>query len=501
MVEAASAFFSVFLDPYLLGLVFVTTILGVIIGALPGLGATTGAALLLPFTLTMPPIHAITVLTTIYCSATFAGAITAILINTPGTSAAAATTFDGFPLAQRGEAGRALGIAVVASTIGGIFSVFALAIAAPLMATVAYQFRPPEYFALTLFGLSMLASISEGGAIKNLIGGIFGVWLATIGADQISAVERFMFGNYELYEGLNFIPVMIGLFAMSELLVQSTKVNQIVEQISMKAVQLPSWEDYKRIRGTVARSCGIGTFIGILPAEGATVAAMIGYSEAKRWAKNKDEFGKGAIEGIAGAETANNAATGGAMVPTLVLGIPGSATAAVIIVGLMVHGLRPGPYLFTEQVNTVYAIFGAMLAANLMFLVLGLYGAKIFARVTLVPLPILWPIVFALAIIGAYSLNQAMLDVWLVLIFGVVGYFMRRFGFSVAPVAIGLILGEMVETNLQNSLKMLDGQWWMIFTQPLALVFLILALVGVLRPFFLHLELRRKQMPEAPLRE
>jgi len=497
---AAPAFFNIFTDPYLLGLILITTVGGVIIGALPGLGATTGAALLLPFTLTMEPVYAITVLTTIYCSATFAGAITAILINTPGTPAAAATTFDGFPLAQRGEAGRALGIAVVSSTIGGIFSVFALAFAAPLMAQVAYEFRPPEYFALTLFGLSMLASISEGGAIKNLIGGIFGVWLATIGADQITSVERFMFGNYELYEGLNFIPVMIGLFAMSELLVQSTKVNEIVERIKMKAVQLPSWADYKRIGGTVARSCGIGTFIGILPAEGATVASMIGYSEAKRWSKNKDEFGKGAIEGVAGAEAANNSATGGAMVPTLVLGIPGSATTAVIIVGLMVHGLRPGPYLFTQQVEKVYSIFGAMLAANLMFLVLGLYGAKAFARVTLVPRQILWPIVFALAIVGAYSLNQAMLDVYLVLIFGVIGFFLRRFGFSVAPVAIGLILGEMVETNLQNSLKILDGRWWEIFTQPLAAVFLILAFLSILRPFLLHFKVGKKD-PESPLRE
>lgn len=492
MTEALLAMFSVFADPYLLLLILLTTVGGVIIGALPGLGATTGAALLLPFTLTMEPVHAITVLTTIYVSATFAGAITAILINTPGTPAAAATCLDGFPLAQRGEAGRALGIAVVASTIGGIFSVIVLAIAAPLMAQIAYQFRPPEYFALTLFGLSMLASISEGGAVRNLICGAFGVLLATIGADQITSVERFMFGNYELYEGLNFIPVMIGLFAMSELLVQSTRLNQIVETVAMKAVQLPTLLDYRRIWRTVLRSCGIGTFIGVLPAEGATVAAMVGYAEAKRWSKNRDQFGKGAIEGVAGAEAANNAATGGAMVPTLVLGIPGSATTAVIIVGLMVHGLRPGPYLFTEQVDKVYAIFGAMLVANVMFLFLGLYAAKLFARVTLIPRAILWPVVFSLSIVGAYALNQAMLDVWLVLIFGFVGYFCRRFGFSVAPIAIGLILGEMVETNLQNSLKMFDGQWWQIFLQPLAALFIVLAVLGLFSSAILDRFARRR---------
>jgi putative tricarboxylic transport membrane protein len=491
MIEALQAMGSVMLEPYLIFLILATTVLGVIIGVLPGLGATTGAALLLPFTLTMEPVHAIAVLATIYVSATFAGSITAILINTPGTPAAAATTFDGYPLAQRGEAGRALGIAVVSSTIGGVFSVIVLCIAAPMLARVAYEFRPPEYFALALFGLSMLASISAGGTVKNLIGGVFGVWLATIGAERATGIERFMFGNYELYEGLGFVPVFIGIFAVSELLMQSEKVNQVIETIKLKAVKLPSQDDYKRIWKTVLRSCGIGTFIGILPAEGATIASMIGYAEARRWSKNKEEFGKGSIEGIAGAEAANNAATGGAMVPTMVLGIPGSGTTAVILVGLMVHGLRPGPYLFTEQVNTVYQIFGAMLLANLMFMVMGLYASKLFARISLVPRQMLWPIVFALAMIGAYSLSSSLLDVWIALIFGVIGFFARRHGFAVAPIAVGLILGEMVESNLQNSLKMFDGEWWLILTQPLAALFLAFAFLGLCGPAIFRWILKR----------
>ena len=385
----------------------------------------------------------------------------------------------GFPLAQRGEAGRALGIAVVSSTIGGIFSIIVLCLAAPLLARVAYEFRPPEYFALTVFGLSMLASIGAGGAVKNLIGGIFGVWLATIGAERVTSIERFMFGNYELYEGLSFVPVMIGLFAISELLVQSKHAHRVADMVTLKAVKLPTREDYRKIWKTIARSSGIGTFIGILPAEGATVASMIGYSEARRWSKNREEFGKGSVEGIAGAEAANNAATGGAMVPTMVLGIPGSGTTAIILVGLMVHGLRPGPYLFTEQIGTVYQIFGSMLVANVIFLAMGLYAAKLFARISLVPTAILWPIVFALSVIGAYALSASLLDVWIALIFGVVGFFARRHGFSVAPIAVGLILGHMVEVNLQNSLKMFDGAWWMILTQPLALLFLILAFLGL----------------------
>ena len=492
MIDALLAMSSVVLDPYLIALIFGTTVLGVIIGVLPGLGATTGAALLLPFTLTMAPVHAITVLATIYVSATFAGSITAILINTPGTSAAAATTFDGYPLAQRGEAGRALGVAVVSSTVGGVFSVIVLCVAAPLLARVAYEFRPPEYFALTLFGLSMLASISAGGAVRNLIGGVFGVWLATIGAERATGIERFMFGNYELYEGLSFVPVFIGLFAMSELLVQSKLAHRVADTVAMKAVRLPTREDYKRIWKTILRSCGIGTFIGVLPAEGATVASMIGYAEARRWSKHKEEFGKGSVEGIAGAEAANNAATGGAMVPTMVLGIPGSGTTAVILVGLMVHGLRPGPYLFTEQVDKVYQIFGAMLLANVMFMAMGLYAARVFARISLVPTHILWPIVFALSVIGAYALSASLLDVWIVLIFGVIGFFARRHGFAVAPIAVGLILGEMVETNLQNSLKMFDGEWWLILTQPLAALFLVLAFLGLCGPWiFQRLHTRR----------
>ncbi|MEC9141213.1 MAG: tripartite tricarboxylate transporter permease, partial [Pseudomonadota bacterium] len=386
-----------------------------------------------------------------------------------------------------------LGVAVVSSTIGGIFSIIVLCLAAPMLAKVAYEFRPPEYFALTVFGLSMLASVGAGGAVKNLIGGIFGVWLATIGAERVTSIERFMFGNYELYEGLSFVPVMIGLFAISELLVQSKHAHRVADMVTLKAVKLPTREDYRKIWKTIARSSGIGTFIGILPAEGATVASMIGYSEARRWSKNRKEFGKGAVEGIAGAEAANNAATGGAMVPTMVLGIPGSGTTAIILVGLMVHGLRPGPYLFTEQVESVYQIFGAMLVANIIFLGMGLYAAKLFARISLVPTAILWPIVFALSVIGAYALSASLLDVWIALIFGVVGFFARRHGFSVAPIAVGLILGHMVEVNLQNSLKMFDGAWWMILAQPLALLFLVLAFLGLFGSQIVRLITGKKQ--------
>lgn len=466
-------------DPGLLILIFAATLGGVLVGALPGLNATTGVALLLPFTITMEPIPAIAILITIYCAATFAGAITAILINTPGTSASATTCLDGYPLAQRGEAGRALGIATVSSTFGGVVSVVCLMAAAPLMARAAYNFAPPEYFALTVFGLSMLASIGDGSPLKNVMAGAFGVLLATVGIDLLTTVERFTFGFNEMSEGIGFVPVMIGVFGISELLVQASNLNAKRERITMKAIKLPSIADYKKIWRTILRSSGIGTFIGILPAEGATVASMIGYNEARRWSKTPEEFGKGAIEGIAGSEAANNAAAGGAMVPTLALGIPGSPTAAVILAGLVVHGIQPGPTMFTEQADFAFAIFWSMLLVNCLFFFVGLFGAKLFARVTLIPVTILWPAVFTFSIVGAYSLDQSMLDVWIAIASGIVGYYMRRYGYSVVPLAIGLILGGMLEKRLGQSMVMLDEQWWLMLTRPICLFFFVLTALAL----------------------
>ena len=470
----------------LLLLIVLATLGGILVGALPGLNATNGVALLLPFTITMEPIAAIAVLTTIYCAATFAGAITAILINTPGTSASATTCLDGYPLAQRGEAGRALGMAAVSSTIGGIISVLCLMAAAPLLAGAAYKFAPPEYFALTVFGLSMLASIGEESSIKSIMSGAFGVLLATVGIDLLTTVERFTFGMNELTEGIGFVPVMIGVFGIAELLTQAGQLGIVRERITLRAIQLPSKADYQKTWKAILRSSGIGTFIGILPAEGATIASMIGYNEAKRWSNTPEEFGKGSIEGIAGSEAANNSATGGAMVPTLALGIPGSPTAAVILAGLMVHGLRPGPTMFTEQSTFVFAIFWSMLLVNVLFFFVGLHGARIFARATLIPLTILWPMVFLFSMVGAYALDQSMIDVWIALIFGVIGYLMKRYGFSVVSLAIGLILGGMLEKRLGQSMVMLDEQWWLIATRPLSLLFLVLTVLALAGPFLLR---------------
>jgi putative tricarboxylic transport membrane protein len=481
-MESFAGALVLFADPYLLGLVALGSIGGVMVGALPGLSSTMATALLLPFTLTMEPIPAIALLAALYCAGTYGGSITAILVNAPGAPPAAATAFDGYPLAQQGRAGLALGIATTSSAIGGIFSVLVLITAAPMLSKVAYNFGPPEYFALALFGLSMLASISGEQPIKNLIGGAFGVLIATVGMDFTTGVDRFTFGFWELSEGIHFIPVMIGLFAGTEFLTQAGKLDRQMVRATLDAVKLPGRNDFRRCASTIARSCGIGSFIGLLPAEGGTVAAMIGYNEAKRWASDKSQFGKGDIRGIAGPETANNAATGAAMVPTLALGIPGSATTAIILGALLVHGLRPGPHLFNETPELLYAIFIAMLLANLMFLGAGLLAAKLFARITLIPVTILWPAVLTLACIGSYALEQAMLDVWIMVVAALLGFLLKRHGFSAAPIIMGLVLGEMVENTLKQSLIIFDHDWLRFLERPIVVTFLILTLVSVLTP-------------------
>lgn len=440
----------------------------------------------------MDPIPATVMLATIYGSATFAGAITAILINTPGTSASATTCLDGYPLARRGEAGRALGIATMSSAFGGVVSVIFLMFAAPLMARLAYDFGPPEYFALTLFGLSMLATIGGGSALKNLIAGAFGVLLSTVGVDLLTGVERFTFGTTALYEGVGFVPVMIGIFGIAELLSQSTQLGTVRQLIAMKTARLPSWDDVRRIRRTVLRSTGIGTFIGVLPAEGATIASMISYNEARRWSPNRAEFGKGEIEGIAASEAANNSAIGGSLVPTLALGIPGSPTAAIILAGLLTQGLQPGPTLFQEQGNFLGAIFGALLLGNLLLIAVGLGGAPIFARITTIPVRILWPLVFLFSIVGAYSIRQSVDDVIIALVFGVVGFAMNRTGFSVVSLAIGLVLGVMLEQRLGQSIAIFRGEWWLMLTRPIALVFFALTALALFGPLVLGAIRNRK---------
>src|SRR5919106_47965 len=432
-MEAFIGGMGLLLDPKILLVVFLGTVIGIVVGALPGISGSTTTALLLPFTITMGPVPAIAFLGAIYCAANFGGSITAILVNSP------------------------------------------------------------EDFALAVFGLSMVAMTGGESAVKNLIAGAFGVLLATVGQDITTGVERYTFGIYSFTDGIEFIPVLIGLFALTELLEQASQLAKRTAMARLGAVRLPSWADVRGWLKAISLSSVLGTFIGVLPALGATTAAMIAYVETKRWSRNKEEFGKGAIEGVAGPEAANNAAVGGAMVPTLALGIPGSGTTAIILAGLIVQGVRPGPHLFTEQPTLLYAVFSSMLLANLLYLVLGLGFAKLFARIPLIPPQFLWPAVFVLSVIGAYAPNQAMAEVSVAIAFGFIGFFMRRFGFSPAPLVIGLVLGKLVEETLKQSLIIFDLSWGGFLNRPIALTLFGLTALFLLGPFLLR---RRASHPD-----
>lgn len=456
-------------------------VVGIVIGALPGLTATMGVALLVPLTFWLPPLPAIMVLLGIYVGAMYGGALSAILIRTPGTPAAAATTFDGYPLAQQGKPGLAIGVSCITGVIGGLFSTFALMGAAPWLARFALNFGPAEYFALALFGLSIIASLSGASLAKGLLMGALGLFLATVGLDPITAVPRFTFGLQPLLEGLPFIPVLIGVFALSEVLWQSR-----VPFGSGDGAAWASWgrvwprrEEWRRILPPTLLACFSGTFIGALPGVGGDVAAFVAYDQAKKLSRRPEEFGRGSLEGLAAAECANNAVTGGAMIPLLTLGIPGDAVTAVLLGALMIHGIRPGPELFQKQQTFVAAVFLGLLAANLLVLPIGLAGARLFVQVIRAPKPFLLPFIAVFSVVGAYAINNSLFDVGVMFLFGVVGWLMRRFDFPAAPLVLGLILGRMVEENLRRALILSGGQVAFLLTRPIALVLLAGTVVSV----------------------
>ncbi|MDR1621870.1 MAG: tripartite tricarboxylate transporter permease [Synergistaceae bacterium] len=473
--------------------VFVGSAFGITIGALPGLNASMGVALLLPLTYGMAPLPAVVMLLSIYCGAIYGGSITAILLRTPGTTAAACTVFDGYEMAQNGEPGRALSMAATASFIGGIFSVIVLVFLSPPLARMALMFGPAEYFALCFFGLSIITSLSTDNMIKGLVSAVAGLLLGTVGIDIVTGVSRFTFDMPELLNGVSFIPVLIGLFAVSQVLVTYEKGTDDLGGAKQKISGVTiSWKDLRDCSGTIARSSVIGTIVGILPGAGATMASFISYNEARRWSKHPELYGKGFIEGIAAPESANNAATGGAMVPLLSLGIPGSETTAVLIGAFMIQGLRPGPLLFRENPQLIYGLFAGMVLANIAFFVLGMLGSKLFAQVTKIPNRILLPVILLFASIGSFAESNSLTDVFLMYFFGVVGYFMRKFEFPVAPLVLALVLGPMAESNLRRALIISAGNWSTFATRPISAVLLLIGFLTLIMPFVRMVKDRKK---------
>jgi putative tricarboxylic transport membrane protein len=463
-------------------IIVVGVVIGILAGAMPGLSPSTAVALLVPFSYAMTPGLALILLTSIYIASNYGGSITAVLINTPGTPSAAVTALDGYPLTQQGKAGKGLGVALVASTIGGAVGVVILILFAVPLARIAIKFGPADYFALALFGLATVASMGRGNIIKSLVAILFGLLIKTVGIDPISGVSRFTFGNDMLYDGFTLIPALIGLFAVSvvfEKVEKWTGLRRTLDKIDNK---LPSYQEFWKIKWTIVRSSVIGTIIGIFPGAGATIAAFISYDVAKRASKEPDMFGQGSLEGVAAAEGANSSSVGGALVPLLALGIPGSATDAVLLGAFMLHDLVPGPLLFRDNPEIVYGIFSALIIANIIMLFLGLYGNRMFIKVVSVPDAILYPLILAIAIIGSFAVTQSMFDVAACIGFGIVGWIFKRYGYPVAPVVLGIVLGKMVEENFRRAVMM--GGYTVFFKEKLALTMLILALLSFVYPLF-----------------
>ena len=478
------------LQPGNLLALLIGAIAGYFIGAMPGLTPTIGIALLIPFTYGMSPVASIVMLVSLYMAAEYGGGITAILVNTPGTPAAAATALDGYPLAKQGRATKALGMSIMASGIGALFSTILMILFAIPLASVALKFGAPEYFALSIFGLSVVAGLSSDNIIKGLMVVSFGLLLTTIGIDPIAGTFRYTF-TYNLMEGIPFTQAMIGLFAISEVLNMIANKDSTYNEIEKLEGKLPTINEIKRCLFTIIRGSLIGFGIGMLPAAGANVACWVSYNEAKRTSKNKENFGKGELEGIAAAESANNSAVCGAMVPLLTLGIPGSSSTAVLIGALMLHGMQPGPLLFDNNPEIPYSIFASLLIAVPVMLAIGLGGTRIFSLVTLIPNNILAAMVLGTCILGAYSLSNSMFGVWIALIFGVIGYFLRLFKFPIAPMVLALVLGSMAESNYRVAMLMGGGKATIFITRPLSVVILILTLVLFCAPI-IQSKMRKK---------
>lgn len=481
------------LNGQVIAMMLIGIVVGIIVGALPGLTATMGVALLVPVTFWMPPLPAIMVLLGIYVGAMYGGALSAILIRAPGTPAAAATTFDGYPLAQQGKAGLAIGISCITGVIGGVFSTIVLIIAAPLIARFALKFGPAEYFALAVFGLSIIASLSERSLVKGLLMGALGLLLATVGMDPVTAVPRFTFGFQQLLEGLPFIPVLIGVFALGEVFYQATMQEET--RVSFKELGriLPNREEWRQILPATSLACVTGTLIGALPGVGGDIAAFVAYDHAKKLSRNPHRFGQGALEGLAAAECANNSVTGGAMIPLLTLGIPGDSVTAVLLGALMIHGIRPGPELFQKQGEFVAALFIGLLVANLLVLPIGLAGAKLFAQTVRAPKHFLLPFIIVLSVVGSYAINNSLFDVAVMFIFGLIGWVMRRFDFPAAPLVLGLILGKMAEENLRRALILSEGQLDIFIMRPIALLLLLGAIVSIAFGLWQQWKAQRKE--------
>ena len=473
---------SALMDPAVLFSITAGTIVGIIVGAIPGLTATMAVALLIPVTFGMPPLVGLALMGGVYSGGMYGGAISSILLSTPGTPAAAATAFDGYPMTKQGKGGTALTVATWASFWGGIFSTVALLLMAPALAKFSLRFGPPEYFVLAIMGLSSIVTLTKGSMVKGLMSGFLGLVLATIGMDPISGYMRFTFNVVDLYDGIPFMPALIGLFSVSQIL-DLTAETHIVEDLSDTIASIKRSRLPKGLGPTITKGSIIGTIVGMLPGAGATIAAFISYNFAKQSSKDSDTFGKGNPKGVAASESANNGCVGGSLIPLLTLGIPGNSVAAALMGGLLIQGLIPGPELFSKYGAMTYGFILSLFLANIIFLVLGLYLAPYFAKVTSTPNALLIPGIAILSVIGSYAINNNMFDVWLMIGFGICGYFLEKGGFSTGALVLGLILGPIAELGFGQSLIMAAGSPMIFFERPLCILLWVITLLLMIPAF------------------
>lgn len=474
------------MDPALLLATLIGVVGGVVIGALPGLTSTMGVALLIPVTFALPPQVGLAMLGGIYCASTYSGAISAILLNIPGTAASVATMLDGHPMAKAGQPGRAISLATFASCIGGIASVIALLFLAPQLAEFSLRFGSPEYFLLAVFGITVIASMSAGAMEKGLIAGTLGLIISTVGVHPLTGTMRFTGGLPSLYDGIPLVVSLIGLYSIPEV-IDLIKRSRDPSASEAKVDRPPVFAGLREVLTqwyNVLRSSIIGIIVGIVPGVGCSVGGFLAYDAAKRGSATPEKFGKGSAEGIVASETGNNAVTGGTLIPLLTLGIPGNPVTAVLLGGIMIHGLRPGPELFTINADVTYGFIFSLFLANLLFVPVGLLLARYGLRIVQVPTGILAPVILSLAVIGTYSLRYEIDDIWIMLAVGFLGWGMAVLSVPRAPLVLGLVLGTLAEGELARSLALVRGDvgafGMQLVTRPVALVILLLCVVAIL---------------------
>lgn len=462
---------------------------GVMIGAMPGLSAAMGVTLLIPVTFGMDPVPALVMLTAVYTSAVYGGSITAVLIHTPGTPSSACTAIDGFELTKQGKGMLGVGVSTIASMIGGTLSGIALLTISPLLAKFAMKCSALEYFFLAFFGICIMGGLADDEPEKGLISGVFGLLMGMVGLDPIYGVPRFTFGSLNVQCGIRIAPALIGLFAVSQVLifVEQLAAGKVAiyddPDTAMKGSIFPTKQEMRRLTPVMIKSGLIGILTGIIPAAGGNIGSWMAYKACRSTSKYPEEYGHGSIEGVAASEAANNGVTGGALIPLLTLGIPGSSVAAILLGGLMIHGLQPGADLFTKHGDITYPIILGFILANILMGVFGLSLTKPIARVCVVPMAILAPIILGLAALGAYATNNSFYDVIIMAVFGMIGYVMQKFGFATAPMTLGLCLSSMVEANWMRATVLARGDMWAYFLKrPIALVLAVLVVFTLLGP-------------------